>query len=508
MHRLIEQQFTALREDDRRLLEAGSVSGMVFSAASAAAALGADVSSVADRCARLAFVEPAGTEAWPDGTVAPRFRFRHAMYQEAVYARVPAGRRPQLHDRVGAREEAAWQAQAGERAAVLAMHFERGRDHERAMRYRKLAATVAVQRFADHDAVEHLQRGLESLARVPDSPARAVEEQEFLIALSLALVSTKGHAAPELEPVLARSEVLSRQVDDAVKRFEFLQSMFAFRGVRGEHRRAMAVTDELLAVAERLKDAGMRLAAHRAAAVGALNIGAFASARAHFERALSFYDPERHALPRAIPGSTRNYAVNCHVRLAHVLWILGEDEQATAHADQGVAMARALAHPYGLVEALYERAQLQLARGNRRAALTDADEGFARAREFPRFAALTTFVRGAALGRDGVTAMRDGLAAVQATGTVLGVPRFLSLLAEACPLDEGLRLSQRALALVAKTEERTFESEIHRVHGELLRQSGDVAGAAFMFRRAIEVARAQAARAFERNATASLERLR
>src|SRR5205823_5916854 len=115
-------------DDDQRVLEAASVTGAEFSAASPASALEAAVLSVEDRYTRLArdgvFVQAAGVEEWPDGTVAGRFRFRHAMHQEAVYARLPVSRRMALHQRVGLREEAGWAAHVDERAAALAAHFE------------------------------------------------------------------------------------------------------------------------------------------------------------------------------------------------------------------------------------------------------------------------------------------------------------------------------------------------------------------------------------------------
>ena len=37
-----------------------------------------------------------GTAVWPDGTVAGRYGFLHALYQEVLYERLPAGRRRQV----------------------------------------------------------------------------------------------------------------------------------------------------------------------------------------------------------------------------------------------------------------------------------------------------------------------------------------------------------------------------------------------------------------------------
>ena len=136
LRHLIEQQLGQVSPEDRRVLEAASVAGVEFSAAAVAAGVNMEASDVEERCAELArrqqFLQARGTVEWPDGTVAARYGFIHAVYQEGVYERVPAGRRVWLHQRIGARQEAGYSAQAQEIAAALAVHFECGRDIRRA----------------------------------------------------------------------------------------------------------------------------------------------------------------------------------------------------------------------------------------------------------------------------------------------------------------------------------------------------------------------------------------
>src|SRR5262249_43673865 len=86
----------------------------------------------------------AGGAGWPDGTVAGRYAFIHALYQEVLYARVSVGEQVGLHLRTGARLERAYGARAGEIAGELATHFDHGRDFARAVRYRTEAAGRAL----------------------------------------------------------------------------------------------------------------------------------------------------------------------------------------------------------------------------------------------------------------------------------------------------------------------------------------------------------------------------
>ena len=167
----ISQQFSRLDADAQRLLEVASVAGVEFSAAAVAAGADAPLTDVEERCAALAgkmsFLQDAGDDEWPDGTVSARFRFRHALYREAVYARLTAARRSGLHNRIGMRQEAAYGDNANEIASELARHFEQGRNFKRALQYREQAARNALRRSAPREAIDIWRRDWESSAACP-----------------------------------------------------------------------------------------------------------------------------------------------------------------------------------------------------------------------------------------------------------------------------------------------------------------------------------------------------
>ena len=175
---LIEQQLGQLSPEDRRVVEAASVAGVEFSAAAVSAGVNSEGIDVEERCAALArreqFLQARGTVEWPDGTVAARYGFIHAVYQEGVYERVPAGRRVSLHQRIGARQEAGYGAQAWEIAAELAVHFERGRDTPRAVQYLWQAGRKALQRSAHQEAIAHLTNPTATLECVAQNCTRRI----------------------------------------------------------------------------------------------------------------------------------------------------------------------------------------------------------------------------------------------------------------------------------------------------------------------------------------------
>jgi predicted ATPase len=113
----------------------------------------------------------------------------------------------------------------------------------------------------------------------------------------------------------------------------------------------------------------------------------------------------------------------------------------------------------------------------------------------------------------GVAHIRQGLAASQGVGPETLRPHWLALLAEAyaeaAHPEAGLTVIDEALTLVATTEARWWEAELHRLKGVCLLQiaNPEVPDAEACFQQALEVARRQQAKSLELRAALSLTRL-
>ncbi len=162
---LLRAHLGTLSAGDRELLAAASVLGKEFSSAIARGLAGGDELEIEERLQRLARVhrvlEVRGEDELPDGTLGTRYRFAHGLYQRVLYEDLVAPRRAELHRRAGELLARHWGENAPTRAVEMAEHFERGRDLERAVRFRTLAGDHAVRRFAGLEAVEHYTTGLQ-----------------------------------------------------------------------------------------------------------------------------------------------------------------------------------------------------------------------------------------------------------------------------------------------------------------------------------------------------------
>ena len=144
---------------------------------------------------------------------------------------------------------------------------------------------------------------------------------------------------------------------------------------------------------------------------------------------------------------------------ALTLWCLGYPAQAVRRSQEALALAQALAHPYSLAVAQHWAAYLHHHRREAPAVQAQAEAllSLATAQGFPLWVGFGTCWRGWALamqgqGEAGLAQMRQGLAAVLATGQTLSRPLCLVLLAEAAghvgQVEEGLRLLAEALAAI------------------------------------------------------------
>jgi DNA-binding winged helix-turn-helix (wHTH) protein/predicted ATPase len=517
---LVEKQVEALGADEQAVLVAASVAGVEFSAAVAAAA-GIEPQQGELRCEALArrgqFLRRVGVAEWPDGTVAGRYAFIHALYQQVLYGRVSVGERVNLHLRTAECLERGYGERAGEIASELAVHFEHGRDFERAVRYRRQAGEHALHQHAYGEAADHATRALDLLRSLPNS--RELDQQALALQVTLgtALTATQGYAAPEVASTYARAWELCTQMGETPQLLPVLLGIGRFYTVRGEFKTARDVGTYLLAMAEASGDPALLLAAHNALGIVSLYSGDFEVALDHLERGTESTTSEKRDTGEARAFRLVPPVVTCAIHAAWTLWILGYPDRAAARAREALTLARALDHPFGLSYACHLAAGLHHWRREHQTVheLEDEALGYDTEHGFGLLLTVGVVQRGWLLGErgeseQGLAQMQEGLAAHREIGAEVLVPAFLGLVAEAYQKlgrpTEGLAAVTEALTVAQRSEQHYWEAELHRLLGLLTLQEPH-RSAESHFLRAIEIARRQRARSLELRATVNLSRL-
>ncbi len=450
----------------------------------------------------------------------PKFTyvFRHALTRDVVYDSILANKRKKLHSKIaGAIEHLRGSnIEAIEHPERLGHHLTEAGLPERAIPYWQKAAEVAIRRSANVEAVGHLKKALELLARLPDNPETSRKELDVQIALGPALMAIKGYAAPEVEKVYGQARRLCQELGETPETFTILRGLWGFYIVRGELETAHELGNRCLTLAGRIKKPPLVLWAHYAVGMTFFHLGELASALENFEQGIGLYDVRKRHSQRALqdPG------VACLSYKALTLWVLGYPDQALKASQEAVTLADGLSHPFSMGYALCMGALVHqfCGRNQETYELAEAASTLCTEHRIPFWLAWGPILSGWALTargekEEGIKRIRVGLAAYSATQAEIARPMFLALLADSCrkgkQVGDGLATVNEALEGVHRTEDRFGEPELHRLKGELLSEmfSDNYTEVEACFRQALEVSRRQNAKSFELRAAMSLSRL-
>jgi predicted ATPase len=240
--------------------------------------------------------------------------------------------------------------------------------------------------------------------------------------------------------------------------------------------------------------------------------GQFNESRDHYARGIAVADGD----PLLMLPDGRDPQVACRGQLGRVMWLLGHPDEARTLTEDALARARRAEQPLALAFALFlDMLRREVGRdvdGTRRCSqelLTLADE-----HDLPQYRAWAGIVHGWAVAATdpaaGVSEIQHSLAVYERLRSEVARPHFLALLAEAMGrdgrVDEGLGALDEAVACAARTGDRYYLAEVHRLRGELSLRASTPARretAAAAFADAVREAQEQEARAWELRARLS-----
>ena len=519
---MIERKIGQLDEGERTLLTAASVQGHLFDSAIAAQVLGLPADHVEERLEKLervhALVSLTGESELPDRTLNLRYRFVHALYQNALYASLPATRRARLSRQVAQAIERAHGGNSPGVAHELAALYEAGRDFARAADY-YLAATRQASRVSAHTEASTLAvQGLAMVAMLDPTAERNRRELELQLALGLALRWVRGFGHADTGKAYARARELCHDIGEAPQLFAVLFGLWEFYQNQGDLEAAVEVGTEMIALAEGSGEPGQLVAAHGAMADNLLCVGDPVTASGHAAQAAAHYVPEEHRSLTEHLGY--DPAVSARSMGALALWQAGYPDQAVQGVDAAADLASTFSHPASQALGAVFASWIHRLTGSLEAAGQAAERGVGIATEFnlPAFRDFCRVCEGWVLIARGralegtALALRavEGLQAIEfswARSFTLGV--VAEGRAATGMIAEALALVGEALDHADRTGERFQEAELYRLKGELLLRSDPRPGLLEVercFLKGIEIAQRQQARSWELRATISLAR--
>ena len=447
------------------------------------------------------------------------YTFKHALIQDVAYGSLLKKRRYEYHARIARVLEEQFPERVALAPEVIARHFAEAGLAARAIPYYESAGERASQRSAHQEAISHFRDGIALLATLPPSRERDQQEIRLQVKLGAPLLESRGYGDGEVQRAYERARELSQGVGETPETFRALWGLAVFYHARSELGTAIEMGDQLLGIAERSGDASVLISANISVGCPLLWQGRFAECLARVERSVALYDRDRHRELAYVYGENPGVSSRAYASMA--LWYLGFPDRALRMIEEAVAVAEEGTHPFSVGYALNFVAVIHLLRRERDAVRRAAERTIAVAEEQHLGLWLNTgnFYRAWAAaephaGRASLAPLEDAVARLATSGTRVGASSILALFGEAygecgC-FDEGVQTLDNALALGDLDQAPFWHAEIHRLKGEiLLRRDGAAAApeAERLFRRSLEVARAQEARSFELRTATSLARL-
>ena len=504
---LIGQQIENLAAEERRVLRIAAVSGAEFSAAAIAAGLDLAIDAVEEICDRLAlrqqFITSRGSHDWPDGTVANRYAFVHAMYQQGLLGRVSESRRVEWQGRIAEREELAHGKRAGEIAAQLAVRFEAARRYDRSARYFELSAHNALSGNAYIEAARLFGKAIDMLPLAQDDdPSQA--ELRMLVPRGIAVIGARGYTTNEVEEIFQRALSIARARGDQPAIVRVLHSIWTTSVVRGQLNKARALAIEISEHAELASDKALLLRAHAKLGQTSFHLGELAMARGYLEKALE--------ISADMPDEERPRVA---AYLAWTLWYLGFPDAACRMGHEALRLGRTLKGHYGLVFGAGFAGWVHSFRGELGEAAMLIEECFEIASEYglPFWITWSSCLKGLIQSKQGDYAggrarMQESLVGYRATGALIGLSHFMTEFAEtaltAGDVARGLAIIDEARAICAQTGNRYHAADTHRVQGELLIAANRAEQGELRLLHALNVARSNGARSLELRALTTL----
>ncbi|MBM3725203.1 MAG: hypothetical protein FJW40_07235 [Acidobacteria bacterium] len=516
---MITAKLSHLDEQDQAILLRAAVQGLVFDSAVVAEALQLDPALVEERLRRLEEVHRLITmveeQERPGLTLSVRYRFTHVLYQNSLYQSLTPTRRAVESLQVASALARAAGETAGGMAAELALLYETGRDAVKASQHFLQAARNAARVFAYPETALLCERGQRSLLALPASRQRDEQELMFALTMGMALMSTRGFAAPEVETTYRRARELCLGLHETRRLITVLWALHTGQTNAGNLTESLKLALEMQEAATEMGTVDGLVQSLHATGTTLAFMGRLTEARKPLERILEVAPPSRHEFRPAI--YVLDPMVTSLSMLGRTQTLMGDYEAGMATARAALDLATRLGHPHSQAYAVFWIGWILQTRGDWQGALPHLETamGMGRAQGMPSIVEWGRVVHGSALahlGRleEGIAAIRLSIERQDMLGARLERPYCLVLLADALlaagQTGEALRHCVRAVELGEATGARSFEAEAHRLRAEaLLAEDNRLEGERAIVL-AMELARAQGCRLLEDRVARSVER--
>ncbi len=447
-----------------------------------------------------------------------RYVFKHALVQDTAYESLLKSRRQILHRRIAETLREKFPDVVEAEPELVAHHFTQAGLTEPAIEYWGKAGDLALRRSAFKEAIAHLGKAIEMTEALTGSEEQTSGRLRLQVSYGNAMIAAHGHGAPETAAAFRNASELGAGGADLQARYSINYGLWAAAHVHGDLNAMREPAQAFLRDVKQQSHSPEAGVAHRIYGVTQWVAGDFIEGRSHLEKALAIFNPERDRDLAFRFG--QDVGVSAMVYLAIALWPLGEVERARELIDAATRRIAILGHLATSTFGLMHSAMCEIIARNvdSAAPLAKALSNVAREHGIALWIGFGAFLEAWVEFRSGspetgLLNMRRAAALLQQDGVGAFQPLVRTALAEAEARngepEAALATLDQALEDFARTGQRWFDAEIHRMRGDILFEKDaanpDPAEEAFLT--AIAIAQHQKTRSFELRAALSLAKL-
>ena len=501
----------------REVAQIGSVIGRGFSYSLLRDVAGMEDAALQAALERLAEADIVLVQGLPPDS---DYRFKHALVQDAAYSTLLREPRRALHARIAEALEGRFADVADHQPELVARHCTEAGLIEKGMNYWLRAGRNAAARYANLEAIAHLQRGIDALERLPSGALRDRLDLDMQLALGPCVIAAQGPASTLAAATFARARQLCERLGDPPEYLHVMNWLMVALAVRGQLPEAREAAITLVGLAEARGDRPALINAVRAAGLISLLIGLIVEGEEWAERNLKELGASTEAERISARAAGQDAEAAGLAVMSWALWILGRYDDAVARMGAALERADAVQHPHTQAYVCYYASVLYAWRGEPAAAYQYAERSLTLSEKhgFRQWRSLSRAVRAictAVLDHSSpIEPVIVALNEYRGAGYQFGITALLTLFCEALivrnQLDIASDVIEETFSTCNTNIERFVEAELCRLKARvLLARKGPDAScqAQSLLETALTVARSQRAHSLELRAARDLASL-
>ncbi|MBW2115470.1 MAG: AAA family ATPase [Deltaproteobacteria bacterium] len=178
--------------------------------------------------------------------------FKHALTQEVAYNSLLLKRRREIHERIGKAIEDIYPERLEEFYEMLAYHFSKSENFEKAYEYLKLAGNKATRNYSHRDAFNLFKKAINTLNRLPETDENKREQIEIRLLMVIPMI-TLSYPEDSLT-ILREGESLAKEAGDEKSLVSFYRSLSYYYSVKEDPLLGIKYAEDSFREAEKIQD--------------------------------------------------------------------------------------------------------------------------------------------------------------------------------------------------------------------------------------------------------------